>query len=310
MIGWSKVSAKPLPAVAARHRRSGAATIGSGSRVRTALVVAAAVFAAAIALQTPVAGQGGPGKGKKALPKAGPVKRLPNGKPDMQGFWETRVFFSAFDVEEHKTATFEIPAGPGVVVDPPDGKIPYQPSSAAKKDDIFKNHLADDPQAHCFLSGVPRQIYTPFGFQIMQPEGTVVMFFEAFHAYRLIHMDGRPHPDQSIKLFQGDSRGHWEGDTLVIDTANLNGRTWFDMAGNFHSDEMRVIERLTPVDANTINYEAIITDPKVFSRPWKIAFPIGRNLEDNYEILEYACVEGEQDLQHYTESVGGAKKDK
>jgi hypothetical protein len=278
--------------------------------MRASFVVATAVVAAVIAAQAPLIGQGGAGKGKKAAPKAGPVQRLPDGKPDIQGFWETRVFFTAFDVEEHKEATFEIPAGPGVIVDPPDGKVPYQAWSAAKKKDIFENHLADDPQAHCFLSGVPRQMYTPFGFQIMQPEGTVLMFFEAFHAYRLIHMDGRAHPDQSIKMFEGHSVGHWEGDTLIVDTANLNGRTWFDMAGNFHSDELRVVERFTPLDANTINYQATMTDPKVYTRPWTIAFALGRNLEPNYENLEYACVEGEQDLQHYTESTGGKKKDK
>jgi hypothetical protein len=279
------------------------------------LVLAAAVIAGTLAMQIPLAGQGGAGKGNggavkgKAAPKTGPVRRFADGIPDIQGYWETRVFFTAFDLEEHKEATFEIPAGPGVVVDPPDGKIPYQPWAAAKKKDIFDNHLADDPQAHCFLSGVPRQIYTPFGFQILQPEGAVVFFFEAFHAYRLIHLDGRFHPDQSIKMFQGDSRGHWEGDTLVVDTANLNGRTWFDMAGNFQSDRLRVVERFTPTDENTIQYEATMNDPQVYTRPWKIAFPIGRNLEPDYEILEYACVEGEQDLQHYTESVGGARKD-
>jgi len=272
-------------------------------------VLAVAVVMGVMMANVPLAGQGGAGKGKKGAPKAGPVKRLPNGKPDMQGFWETRIFFTAYDLEEHKTATFEIPVGPGVVVDPADGKIPYQPWAAAKKKDIYEHHLADDPQAHCFLSGVPRQIYTPFGFQILQPEGSVLLMFEAFHAYRIVRMDGRPHPDQSIKMFEGDSRGRWEGDTLVVDTANLNGRTWFDMAGNFHSDEMRVVERFTPTDANAIQYEATITDPKVFTQPWKIAFPLGRNLEPNYENLEYACVEGEQDLQHYTESVGGAKKD-
>ena len=274
------------------------------------LALAAAVVMGAMVAHAPLAGQGGAGKGKKAAPKAGPVKRLADGRPDLAGFWQTRVFFTAFDVEEHTTATFEIPVGPGVVVDPADGKIPYQPWAAAKKKDIFENHLADDPQAHCFLSGVPRQIYTPFGFQVLQPEGTVVLMFEAFHAYRLIHLDGRPHPDQAIKMFQGDSRGRWEADTLVVDTANLNERTWFDMAGNFHSDELRVVERLTPVDSDTINYEAVITDPKVYTQPWKIAFPLGRNLEANYENLEYACVEWEQDLQHYTESVGGAKQDK
>lgn len=261
-----------------------------------------------------VPGQGGGAKAGKSAPKApakaGPVKRLRNGKPDMQGFWTTRNFFSAFDLETHDKATFEVPAGKGVVVDPPDGKIPYQPWALVKKQELVNSHLADDPQAHCFLSGVPRQIYTPFGFQIMQPDGNIVLLFEAFHAYRTIHMDGKPHPDPNIRLFEGDSRGSWNGDSLVVDVANQNDRTWFDMAGNFHSEDIHVVERYTPMDENTILYEATITDPKVFTRPWKIAFELGRNLEADYENLEYACVEGEQDLQHYTESQGGAKKDK
>ena len=256
----------------------------------------------------PLAGQGArAAKNGKAAPPAGPFTRLSDGRPDMQGYWNSRSFFSAFDLEEHKEATFEVPAGKGVVVDPPDGKIPYQPWAAAKKKDLVEHHLAEDPQAHCFLSGVPRQMYTPFGFQILQPEGAVVFFYEAFHAYRIIPLDGKSHPGSSIKLFEGDSRGRWEGDTLVVDVANLNDRTWFDMAGNFHSDDMHVIERYTPVDADTIRYEATMEDAKVFTRPWTIAFALGRNRDPNYENLEYACVEGEQDLQHYTTSDGGKK---
>jgi hypothetical protein len=275
------------------------------------LLVVAAVASALLVLREPIAAQNATSvKGKtKAKAKSLPFTRLPDGKPNMQGYWQTKVFFTAFDVEEHKTASFEVPAGPGVVVDPPDGKIPYQPWAMEKKLDIVAHHLADDPQAHCSLSGVPRQMYTPFGFQILQPKGSVLLNFEAFHAFRILHLTGK-HPDQSIKLFEGDSRGHWEGDTLVVDVANMNDRTWFDMEGNFHSDELRVVERYTPVNADTIKYQATMTDPKVYTRPWTIAFELGRNTEEGYETLEYACVEGEQDLQHYTESVGGAARDK
>ncbi len=283
----------------------------AASRYINALGVLGAVTLGLCLGLAPLAGQGrGAGKSgraKKAAPKAGPFTRLSDGKPDMQGYWATRNFFSAFDLEEHKEASFQVPAGKGVVVDPPDGKIPYQPWAAAKKKDLVEHHLAEDPQAHCFLSGVPRQMYTPFGFQVLQPEGSVVFFYEAFHAYRIIPLDGKPHPGSSIKLFEGDSRGRWEGDTLVVDVTNLNDKTWFDMEGNFHSDAMHVVERYTPVDANTIHYEATIDDPKVFTAPWKIAFALGRNPDPNYENLEYACVEGEQDLQHYTESDGGKK---
>ena len=134
------------------------------------------------------------------------------------------------------------------------------------------------------------------------------MLFENFHAYRVIPTDGRPHLPADIKTFEGDSRGHWEGDTLVVDVTNQNDKTWFDMAGNFHSDALHVMERYTPVDANTIDYQATIEDPKTFSRPWTIAFPITRITRPGYEIMELACVEGERDLKHYTEGEGGATR--
>ena len=240
--------------------------------------------------------------------KAPPFSRLADGKPDMQGYWETRNFFSAFDLETHEKAAFGVPAGHGVVVDPPNGKIPYQPWALEKKKDILEHHLFDDPQAHCWLSGVPRQMYTPFGFQILQPPGYVVLLYEAFHSYRIIPLDTRPHASAAIHMFEGDSRGHWERDTLVVDVTNQNEKTWFDMAGNFHSDALHVIERYTMTDLNTIQYEATLEDPKVFTRPWKIAFELGRNREPDYEQMEYACVEGEKDLEHYTESEGARRK--
>ena len=249
-----------------------------------------------------------PPKPAVAKPKPGPFQRLRTGEPNMQGYWITRVFFSAFDLETHEKATFEVPAGRGVIVDPPDGKIPYQPWALAKKKDLIENHPYDDPQAHCMLSGVPRQIYTPFGFQILQPKGHVVLAFEAFHAFRIIPLNGGPHLPSTFKLFEGDSRGHWEKDTLVVDVTNLDGRTWFDMGANFHSDELHVVERFTPINADTIRYEATLEDPQVFTRPWKISFDLGRNREPGYEQMEYACVEGERDLQHYTETEGAGPR--
>jgi len=263
-------------------------------------------LAAAVVAFVPSAAAQGRGRGP-AAEKAGPFTRLPDGKPNMQGYWETRVFFSAFDLEAHPRAEFGVPAGPGVVVDPPNGKIPYQPWALEKKKDIIAHHMFDDPQAHCWLSGVPRQMYTPFGFQILQPPGNVLLLYEAFHSYRIIALNGRPHPSDAIRMFEGDSRGHWEGDTLVVDVTNQNEKTWFDMSGNFHSDALHVIERYTMVDANTIRYEATLEDPKVYTQPMKIAFDLGRNLQPNYEQMEYACVEGEQDLQHYTEGEGAKK---
>ena len=128
-------------------------------------------------------GRGGRGGAQEA---AKPFTRLADGKPDMQGYWETANFFTAFDLETHEKAQYGIPAGKGVIVDPPDGKIPYQPWAMEKKKDLMEHHLFEDPQAHCYLSGVPRQMYTPFGFQILQPAGSVVLLYEAFHSYRII----------------------------------------------------------------------------------------------------------------------------
>ena len=272
------------------------------------LKFAGLVLAATALSLIPLSATGQRRGGSRDGKKAPPFSRLADGKPDMQGYWETRNFFSAFDLETHEKAAFGVPAGHGVVVDPPNGKIPYQPWALEKKKDILEHHLFDDPQAHCWLSGVPRQMYTPFGFQILQPPGYVVLLYEAFHSYRIIPLDGRPHASAAIHMFEGDSRGHWERDTLVVDVTNQNEKTWFDMAGNFHSDALHVIERYTMTDLNTIQYEATLEDPKVFTRPWKIAFELGRNREPDYEQMEYACVEGERDLEHYTESEGARRK--
>jgi len=247
---------------------------------------------------------------KKPAVKAGPMPPSRDGKPDFQGLWEVRPpgGNAAYDVEDHLKQVYGIPPGKGVIVDPKDGKIPYLPAAEQRKKDLVEHHMYEDPEAHCFLSGVPRQVYAPFGFEILQPAGYTLILFENFHAYRVIPMDGRPHLSSDIKLYEGDSRGRWEGDTLVVDVTNQNDKTWFDMAGNFHSDALHVVERFTAADANTINYEATIEDPKTFSRPWTIAFPITRITRPGYEIMELACVEGERDLKHYTESEGGGNK--
>jgi len=156
-------------------------------------------------------------------------------------------------------------------------------------------------------------MYTPFGFQILQPPGYVVLLYEAFHSFRIIPLssgplDSRPHASGAIRMFEGDSRGHWENDTLVVDVTNQNDKTWFDMAGNFHSEAIHVVERYAPVDANTFRYSATVEDPKVYTRPWTISFLVGRNRAPAYQQLEFACVEGEMDLAHYVTDTGAPKK--
>jgi hypothetical protein len=279
------------------------------SRLILFAIVSAAVFAQ---------GPGGPPGAApakpapaKAKPQAGPFTRLPDGHPDMQGFWNAANNGGAvFDVNNHPIARTGVGAGRGAVVDPPDGYIPYKPEAQARARDNFEHHMTDEPELHCFESGVPHQNYVQFGFQIIQTAGYFNMFWEFMHAYRIIPTDGRPHINSKVHLFQGDPVGHWEGDTLVVDVTNPNNKTWMDTSGNFKTENVHIVERYIPVDANTINYEAVIEDPTVYTRPWKIAYNFSRaNMnQPNYEQMEFGCIEGNQDLQHYIEGQGGAAK--
>ena len=249
------------------------------------------------------------GSGFKALPIAwffcfmvvsngAAQTRTPDGKPDMSGYWLGSYFVGLQNIETAK----------GVIVDPPDGKIPYLPDVAKRALDTRANRMADEPELHCFMSGVPHVMYVQFGFQIIQNPSLVTMAWEFMNAFRLIPLDGRAHIRAPIKLFQGDSIGRWEGDTLVIDTTNQNDRTWLDTAGNIHSDAIHVVERFTLADANTIRYEAMIEDPKSYSKPWKATETFKRIVMPDYEQYEFACIEGNRDLQHYTEQAGGTAK--
>ncbi|MEO8099216.1 MAG: hypothetical protein ABI811_16040 [Acidobacteriota bacterium] len=230
----------------------------------------------------------------------GPPARTPDGKPDMTGYWTPRM----------NRAIFEIQGKQGAIVDPPDGMLPYTPAALAKKNDLKKNHMFDETEAHCFQSGVPHSAYQQFGYQIQQTPSFVVLMPEYAHSYRVVPTDGRKHIPADVKLFMGDPVGHWEGDTLVVETTNQNGKVWLDMEANFTTNAIHVVERFTMVDKNQINYEAIITDPTIYTRPWKIAGNLGRHDDPNYELMEFACHEGNIDLQHYPESEGGTAKAK
>jgi len=290
------------------------------------LIVALALLPLAIAplaAQPPAppqgAAPGGPGGGDRGNGGApaffggpphkpgGPVQHLPDGHPDMQGFWNSGNNGGAvFELQNHPDGRrpFFGP-GKGAIVDPADGFIPYTPAAKAKALDLFEHDLAEEPELHCYESGVPKQMYVQFGFQIFQPANYVVMTWEFMHAYRIIPTDGRPHIPANIKLFQGDSVGHWEGDTLVVDTTNLNDRTWYDTVGNFHSDAQHVVERFTPVDTTTVKYEATVDDPKVLTQPFKMAMDLYRSTDPKYEQMEFGCVEGNRDVKHYTKDKGG-----
>ena len=257
--------------------------------------------------------------------------RTPDGQPDIRGVWSRRVpDMAGYALEgghndEHlllsagcaqaivgcERSTEEIEAEVArrrgqrgtIIVDPPNGEVPYQSWAAAKRQEITANHTnprgpADiDPQTRCFPGGVPRVTYQEAtGIQIDQVPGNVILTYEFNHAYRVVPIDGRPHVGRAIALWMGDSRGRWEGDTLVVDVTNHTDGTWFDVVGTFHSDALHVDERYTFVDSATIHYEATITDPTVFTRPWTIAFPLIRNTEPGFERLEMACHEGERSV--------------
>ena len=192
--------------------------------------------------------------------------------------------------------------GASMVIDPPDGKIPYLPWSAAIRQEIRQNyqHATQpyhiDPVVRCFLEGT-RNFYQSV-FQFVQTRDQIVLLFEYQHAYRVIPLDGRPHAPEPVKLYMGDSRGHWEGNTLVVDVTNNNDQTWFDLVGSFHSDGLRIAERYTMTGPDSMRYEATFTDPQVFTRPWTMAVTFERNKTPDFELLEDACHEGERDAAH------------
>ena len=178
-----------------------------------------------------------------------------------------------------------VPGSLGVVQG--DGQIPYKREALARKQDNAARWLDHDPELKCQLPGVPRAMYMPYPYQIVQSTHKIHMFFAFSNAARVIHLDDvAPSP---VPQSMGHSVGRWEGDTLVVDVSDFNGRTWFDRAGNFHSDALRVVERYTLLTPDAIQYEATIEDPNVFTRPWTISMPLYRRLEPNMQVLHYRC---------------------
>ncbi|MBI2189425.1 MAG: hypothetical protein HYU37_20200 [Acidobacteria bacterium] len=216
--------------------------------------------------------------------------RTHDGRPDLHGFWRGATYATE-NIEAHpKTADDN--GGPSLIVDPPDGRVPYQRWAISQREVNATKFI--DPNIPCFPSGVPRSLYTPTNIEIVQTPGYVVFAFERAHTYWIIPTDARPHIGRGVGLWQGDQRGRWDGNTLVVDVTNIHARSWFDQAGNFYSDGAHIVSRFTLVDRDTIHYEATIDDPHVYTRPWTMAFPLKRNGEPGFELLEEACFEGER----------------
>jgi hypothetical protein len=225
--------------------------------------------------------------------------RTADGRPNLSGIWQA-VNTANWDIQDHAArqgpviglgASFSIPAGLGVVEG---GEIPYQPWAAAKKLENSKNWMTLDPEVKCYLPGVPRATYQPYPFQIFQTPDNILIAYEFANGSRTILMNSAEQGPGDF--WMGWSRGHWEGETLVVDVTNFVDQTWFDRAGNFHSDALHVVERYTAGGPDHLMYEATIEDPKVFTRPWKISMPLYRRVEKNAQIIEYRCVEFAEEL--------------
>ena len=211
--------------------------------------------------------------------------RTAEDKPDLNGVWQV-LNTASWDIQDHP-AEMGIPAGQAVV----EGNgIPYQAWATVKKQENYENRLTADPVRECYLPGVPRITYMPFPFQISQTSNYVAIAYEYSHANRIIYVDGSQHLEGDLDFWMGDSRGHWEGDTLVVDVVHFTDQTWLDMAGNFHSDALHVVERYTRTGPDHLLYEVTLEDPKVFTRPWKMSMPLYRRVDANVQLLEYECV--------------------
>lgn len=249
------------------------------------LIGAVAVAAIAPSVSAPLTAQAGV--------QAYAPSRTAAGHPDLQGVWRAWNL-AKFDLEDHG-AKPGVPAGRGFVVDPPDGKIPYQPWALEKRrQNVAKTREADpykhaDPLAKCYLPGIPRITYLGWPFQIIQTPQYVAFNYEWSHKKRFVPVTSvapPPAPDDQSN-WNGIPRGRFEGTSLVVNLTNFNGYTWFDMAGNFHSDALRVVERYTPISADTLQYEATMEDAKVFTRPWTIRMVLQR--QKDVGILDYEC---------------------
>ena len=259
----------------------------------------------------PLFGQQRPQAGQ--LPATYRAPRLADGRPDLNGIWQALVTAN-WDLQDHEAqpgphpelsgAYSAGPAGQSIIEG---GEIPYKPDALAKKKSNFENrlrvdvsddktwHALGDPEMKCYMPGVPRATYMPFPFQIVQGTGpSILMAYEFASATRIIRMNWeQAAPTDS---WMGWSRGRWEGDTLVVDVTGQREETWFDRAGDFHSDALHVVERYTPISPYHMMYEATVEDPNVFTRPWKISFPLYRRMEKNAQLLEFKCVPFTEEL--------------
>ena len=231
-----------------------------------------------------------------------PMPRTADGKPDMTGVWQGGS--NRVGTWEEANSPPPVGSGPARAAGgraaaplPPRQPAPYQDWAKAKVQESFDRRGIDDPMARCLMAGIPRSTTVGlFPLQIIQTPTQVIMLYEVFHEFRVIPLNAK-HPDDIEPSYMGDSVGHWEGDTLVVDVIGFNDRTWIGATGTFHSEAMHVTERYTRVDYNRINYDVTVEDPKVLTKPWIIHSSI--MLRPGTRLREYECAENNTDIQHY-----------
>ena len=255
-------------------------------RFATWLIAAVAVAATAHSVSPVLTAQGAAAGGQASAPR-----RAASAQPDLQGVWRAWNL-AKYDLEDHG-AKPGVPAGRGFVVDPADGRIPYQPAALEKRRQNYENTKNPDPWKNadpfvkCYLPGIPRMTYLGWPFQIIQTPDYVTFVYEWAHKKRVVPLHAPSPPSEGDTAWMGMARGHYEGNSLVINLTNFNSYTWFDMAGNYHSDALQVVERYTPINADALQYEATMTDPKIFTRPWTIRMTIQR--QKDIGLLDYEC---------------------
>jgi hypothetical protein len=260
-------------------------------------IVAAAAVAAAIEF-SPISGQTPAPSARAGQPAAAPRVARIAGHPNLNGIYQA-IGSQFWNLEDHPAqatgfwqlgAIGAIPAGTSVVEG---GSIPYKPAALKQRDENRAGWPKSDPEAKCYMPGIPRANYMPYPFQIVQGQNDILFVYEFATASRIVHMNDRK--EAPLDSWMGWANGRWEGDVLVIENTGFNDQTWFDRAGNFHSEALKVTERFTPIGEN-LQYEATIDDPNTFTRPWTIRMPLYRRLEKNAQLMEFKCVEFSEEL--------------
>jgi hypothetical protein len=270
------------------------------NRLRDAFIAIVLGSAATLTITAQQPGGRGGAGARGGAPTARPNRIA--GHPNLNGIWQA-INRANCNLESHSAsatafwqlgALFAVPPGQSVIVDN-NGTIPYTAEGLKKRQENRAGWPKSDPEAKCYMPGLPRATYMPYPFQIVQGEKDILFIYEYAGGNRTVQMTN--HTKSPVDSWMGWSNGKWEGDTLVIEVTSFNDESWFDRAGNHHSDALTVTERygLAP-GANNINYEARIEDPKTFTRPWTIRMPLYRRVEPNVQLLEYNCVEFSEEL--------------